>query len=158
MLSTDKNGNSCGTTWHAALVIAVLLLAKSATAADTIEIVTLPRATLQGRSMAPVATSEPFFQLASGAGHRYVVVSRYKSADGKFEASVKRYEQVTLNLHAWPIDEAMYFIAGRVRITDAAGHSRIFGAGDSIVIPKGFIGEWKQLTTIDMVTVTYQTP
>jgi hypothetical protein len=108
--------------------------------------------------MSPVVSAAPFLQLMSGQGHKYVEISRYKSADGKLEVSIKRYEQVTLALNNWPVDEVMHFVSGSVEITDPVGHSKVYGAGESIVIPKGFVGTWKQLSTIDMVTVTYRTP
>jgi len=93
--------------------------------------------------------------LIEGSGRVAVEVPRYKSVDGLLEASVKKYERITLELRNWPIDEVMYFVKGNVELTDASGKSQVYGPGDAIVIPRGFSGRWRQLNSIEMFTVTY---
>jgi len=120
-------------------------------------IVDLAMADADGKPMAVVTGDDNHMKVLSGEGKRAVEVSRYRSSDKLLEASVKRYEQVTLALKDWPIDELMHFVSGRVQITDGTGHAQIYGPGDTIVMPRGFTGEWKQLGTIEMVTLTYGT-
>ncbi len=45
-------------------------------------------------------------------------------------------------------DEFFHVLAGRIRITDAAGNAREFGAGDACVIPAGFSGTFEVLEAV----------
>lgn len=48
---------------------------------------------------------------------------------------------------AYDEDELCVMLAGRARLTDAAG-SRDYGPGDSFVIPRGFTGTWESLEPV----------
>lgn len=48
-------------------------------------------------------------------------------------------------------DELCHLLAGQVRLTDAEGVSRVFGAGDSFVVAAGFSGTWENLTPVRKV-------
>lgn len=45
-------------------------------------------------------------------------------------------------------DEFCFLLAGMVRLTDAAGHSELYGAGDAFVIPRGFKGTWETVEPV----------
>ena len=79
----------------------------------------------------------------------------YKSNDGKFNAGLSHYSKMTLRLKDWPQDEFMYFLEGQVEITNEDGSSKVYGPGDAIVMPKGFSGTWRQLSTIKKIHVSY---
>ena len=104
--------------------------------------------------MQPVKDWNPYFKLIEKSEGRFVEMPLFKSSDGKTEIHVKRFEKITLSLSNWPIDEYMHFLKGRVQIS-AAGLSHNYGPGDTLVIPKGFTGTWRQLDTVDMITVEY---
>jgi len=144
--------------WPAAAAIALataLTLNSLAESNSALEVVRLQTSDLDGKGLRPVATVEPHVTLIEGSGSGAVEVPRYKSVDGLLEASVKKYERITLELRNWPIDEVMYFVKGNVELTDASGKSQVYGPGDAIVIPRGFSGRWRQLNSIEMFTVTY---
>ncbi len=48
-------------------------------------------------------------------------------------------------------DELCHILEGTVRLTDTAGVSQIFGAGDSFVVAAGFKGTWENLTPVRKV-------
>lgn len=48
-------------------------------------------------------------------------------------------------------DELCHILEGDVRLTDAAGTSRTFGAGDSFVVAAGFDGTWENLSDVRKV-------
>ncbi|NIZ11914.1 cupin domain-containing protein [Phaeobacter sp. HF9A] len=48
-------------------------------------------------------------------------------------------------------DELCHILEGRVRLTDAEGHAREFGPGDSFVVAAGFSGTWENLTPVRKV-------
>lgn len=48
-------------------------------------------------------------------------------------------------------DELCHILEGQVRLTDARGHARIFGPGDSFVVAAGFRGTWENLTPVRKV-------
>ena len=45
-------------------------------------------------------------------------------------------------------DEFCYILEGRVRLTDAAGKTEEYKAGDAFVIPKGFRGVWETVEAV----------
>jgi len=42
----------------------------------------------------------------------------------------------------WPYDEFIYVLSGKLVLTDARGEVTQFVAGESLVVPKGFVGTW----------------
>jgi uncharacterized cupin superfamily protein len=61
----------------------------------------------------------------------------------------------------FPIDEFVLVMSGKLILTDAGGRVQEFTAGDSLVVPKGWIGEWKMVGNyrelIAIVTSAYET-
>jgi uncharacterized cupin superfamily protein len=106
-------------------------------------------------SMRPVQAWSPYLKVVGPTHAKYVEVPVFRSGDGLLEVHMKRFEAVTLELMQWPVDEFMHLIKGQVEITTPTGHRERLRAGDSFVLPKGFSGTWRQLDTIDMMTVTY---
>ena len=43
----------------------------------------------------------------------------------------------------WPYDEFIYLLSGKLVLTDATGDVTQFVAGQSLVVPKGFLGTWE---------------
>lgn len=64
----------------------------------------------------------------------------FTSSDGKFTANVWECDPGTLEIKDLAIDEAIFIIDGEVHLTDKAGKTTIFRAGEGYVIPKGFTG------------------
>ena len=67
-----------------------------------------------------------------------------------------RGEQLTMSIYEdgpatyaagppFPIDEFVLVMSGKLILTDAGGRVQEFVAGDSLVVPKGWIGEWKMV-------------
>ena len=53
-------------------------------------------------------------------------------------------EPVTLKIdEPWPYDEFIYVLSGKLVLTDARGDVTQFVAGESLVVPKGFVGTWE---------------
>lgn len=81
----------------------------------------------------------------------------YKSIDEKFDVGISEIDKTAMIFQDWPVDEFVYFIKGRVEVIDQNDNAQVFGPGDSIVIPKGFSGVWKQLSPVTMITILYST-
>jgi len=45
----------------------------------------------------------------------------------------------------WPYDEFIYLLSGKLVLTDATGTTTEYVAGESLVVPKGFVGTWEML-------------
>ena len=45
-------------------------------------------------------------------------------------------------------DELCTILDGTVRLTDASGRVETYKAGDTFVIPKGFVGTWETVTPV----------
>jgi len=43
----------------------------------------------------------------------------------------------------WPYDEFIYLLSGKLILTDAKGKVTEYVAGESLVLPKGFVGIWE---------------
>jgi hypothetical protein len=60
----------------------------------------------------------------------------------------------------FPVDEFVLVMSGKLILTDAGGRVQEFTAGDSLVVPKGWIGEWKMVGNyrelIAIVTSAYE--
>lgn len=97
------------------------------------------------------------FTIVSGQGAKIQEVRIFKSLDEKFDVGITKIDKATLNFHDWPIDEFVHLIEGRVEITDKDSNTKTYGPGESIVIPKGFNGVWKQLEPVTMIAIFYAT-
>jgi uncharacterized cupin superfamily protein len=100
-------------------------------------------------------TDYPFMKVISGDEPESGSVTSFQSSDGKLEVGLYRLSRVTLKISNWPVDEFMYFLEGQVEITDEEGSSNIYGPGDTIVMPKGFSGTWRQLSPIRKINISY---
>lgn len=114
---------------------------------DTVQAAALARTPLQGSSHMQVLDAG-----MPQAGYR----EDFVSGDGQLAVGVAFHETVTLRLSDWPVDEFMYFLSGRVEITDSSGHARVYGPGDAIVMPRGFSGTWRQLEPLSKVAITFR--
>jgi len=97
----------------------------------------------------------PFMEVIDGENPKAGGLTSYESTNGKFNIGLSRYSKMTLRLRDWPVDEFMYILEGQVEITNEDGSSKIYGPGDAIIMPKGFNGTWRQLSTIKKINVTH---
>lgn len=100
------------------------------------------------------AESSPGFEIVAGKP-KTSDARFYKSADGRFSAGVSTLGIVTLTLTDWSADQFIHLFSGRVEVTDKNGKIQRFGPGDSLIIPKGFSGTWKNLAPLRMITIYY---
>jgi uncharacterized cupin superfamily protein len=115
-------------------------------------------ASVLSKTALSVIEDVPYWKVTQSRGAKASGVSVFASADKKFDVGVSQYEQVTLALRDWPVDEFMYILEGRVQITDNKGNKNTYGPGDAFVMPKGFNGEWRQLSPIKKINITYGDP
>jgi len=62
------------------------------------------------------------------------------------EVVVEAYEAEPAKLKIddpWPYDEFIYLLSGKLILTDAKGKVTEYVAGESLVLPKGFVGIWE---------------
>ena len=62
------------------------------------------------------------------------------------EVVVEVYEAEPAKLkidEPWPYDEFIYVLSGKLVLTDSRGEVTQFVAGESLVVPKGFLGIWE---------------
>lgn len=114
----------------------------------------ISRKLLEGRAMEKLDGGSAHFELLGSARPHFVEVPVYRSKDGRFLVSIKRYTAFSARLIEWPVDEYFQLLEGRVRIEDEHG-VREFGKGAGFLIPAGYSGVLKQLSTVDMLTVEY---
>ncbi len=66
----------------------------------------------------------------------------FTDASGQLTVGVWECTPCTTQTDSYPVDEFCYILSGTVVITDDAGHSETFKAGDCFVIPKGLSCTW----------------
>ena len=62
------------------------------------------------------------------------------------EVVVEVYEAQPAKLkigQPWPYDDFIYLLSGKLVLTDAEGMVTQYVAGESLVVPKGFLGIWE---------------
>jgi uncharacterized cupin superfamily protein len=87
------------------------------------------------------------------AGKRMSSVTHYQR--GPFRTGFWAAEPGKANI-AYTKDELCTLLEGEVRLTDAAGHSETYVAGDSFVIPKGFTGVWETVKPVRKFFAVYE--
>ncbi len=70
-------------------------------------------------------------------GHNF-----FTDASGQLTAGVWECTPCTTQTDSYPVDEFCYILSGTVVISDDAGHSETFKAGDCFVIAKGSSCTW----------------
>ena len=98
----------------------------------------------------------PFMQVIASDKPVAGGMTSFQSSDGKLDVGFYHGSEVTLQINGWPVDEVMIFLEGQVEITNQDGLSRIYGPGEMLVMPKGFIGTWRQVGPIKKLSVSYQ--
>ncbi len=93
-------------------------------------------------------------RLLSGSP-RQIIENFFSDSSGQFHCGT--WESTT---GRWRVkyseNEFCHVTAGRVRISDAYGRSKEFGAGSTFVIPAGFEGEWHVLEPMKKLYVIFE--
>ncbi len=140
-------GSACGKSMGLALCAA--LLVAGPVAAEEVKAPTAPSPVrLNPDKLAGVGlpAGEPFIAPEAGleGSHRPRGAMLYR---GK-ELTMEIYEDDPATFaitDPFPFDEFVWVLSGKLILTDAGGQVHEFVAGDSLVVPKGWIGTWKML-------------
>ncbi len=139
------------------LFTAAIFFCSIALADDTMtskNIVQVDSEQLETVELSPV-TDYPFMKVIAGETPVAGGLTSFQTSDGKFEVGFYHGSEVTLRIDGWPVTEFMYFLEGQVEITNEDGSSKIYGPGDSLVMPMGFKGTWRQLGPIKKINISY---
>lgn len=128
-----------------AILLAALLLFAAVAAAEEEKIGAPAPVRLDAEKLAGLGLEEfePFpkeIVLSGRSKHSYhtffsgeeVVVEVYEAEPAKLKID-----------EPWPYDEFIYLLSGKLVLTDARGEVAQFVAGESLVVPKGFLGIWE---------------
>ncbi|MFC5413306.1 cupin domain-containing protein [Dongia soli] len=66
----------------------------------------------------------------------------YRDQTGRLSSGLCQCDAGTVEIANSPNERLYFIVHGVLRITDAAGCSESFGAGECVAIPKGFTGLW----------------
>lgn len=102
------------------------------------------------------AESSDNFKILAGKP-KIIDVEAWKSSDGAFTAGAASLGVVTLALKDFSVDQYMTLLSGKVEVTDNNGRTQKFGPGDSLIIPRGFAGTWKNLSPIRIIAIHHYT-
>lgn len=106
-----------------------------------------------GAGMVPTAYVDPATVLegrATEKGHTF-----FSSKDEKFLVGVWECTACKERIDSYPFNEFCQVLKGAVTVTDAAGKSETYRAGDSFFMNKGFKGVWHMTETFKKYFVIY---
>jgi len=127
------------------ILLAVLLLFAAAAAAEEENTGAPAPVRLDAEKLAGLGLEEfePFPKEIVLSGHSKHSYHTFFSGE---EVVVEVYEAEPAKLkidEPWPYDEFIYVLSGKLVLTDATGEVTQFVAGQSLVVPKGFLGTWE---------------
>lgn len=69
----------------------------------------------------------------------------YSESSKQFTAGIWSGEPglISFETIAYPFDDFMHLLSGKVKLTDIEGNEQIFSAGDTFLISKGWRGTWE---------------
>lgn len=79
----------------------------------------------------------------------------YTDPSGRFMVGVWRSEPGTWRV-TYTEEEYCHMLEGRSIVTDAAGRAVTVSAGESFVVPRGFVGTWEVVETTTKRFVIYE--
>ncbi|MDE0063941.1 MAG: cupin domain-containing protein [Gammaproteobacteria bacterium] len=69
---------------------------------------------------------------------------RYKYLySGDIDVAIYEAKPMTLRIKDYSIDEFVTVVSGTLILTEEGGSPQRFGAGESVLVPKGFTGTWE---------------
>ena len=105
-------------------------------------------------SLAQVALDLPTSKATATAGDPMESVRQiWASSDESLECGVWECTPGSFSARRDGYDELCLILSGTVRVTQPSGASTILGAGDFLVTPAGWTGEWEVLETVRKVFV-----
>ncbi len=128
-----------------AIPLAVVLLLAAAASGEEEKVAAPAPVRLDAEKLAGLGLEEydPFPEemvLSGRSRHSYhtlfsgeeVVVEVYEAEPAKLKVD-----------EPWPYDEFIYLLSGKLVLTDAMGEVTQYVAGESLFVPKGFLGTWE---------------
>jgi uncharacterized cupin superfamily protein len=127
------------------ILLATLLLFAATAAAEEENIGAPAPVRMDAEKLAGLGLEEfePFPKEMVLSGHSKHSYHTFFSGE---EVVVEVYEAEPAKLkidEPWPYDEFIYVLSGKHVLTDARGEVTQFVAGESLVVPKGFVGIWE---------------
>ena len=93
-----------------------------------------------GTGLVPI--SHDVSDTAVAGAEKPMAHTAFVDVTGRFTAGVWACDAGTLRIRNLTVDEACYLIEGTVVITDLAGNSETYNAGEGFVLRRGFSGTW----------------
>jgi len=106
----------------------------------------------QGARVMPIEPSK----LIAGTPHQSFN-TQFSNYRGNFHCGVWVSEPGTWRVH-YTEDEFCMMLEGEAVLTDAAGVSRRYAAGDAFVVPAGFSGSWQSIGNVRKYYAIYEDP
>jgi uncharacterized protein len=88
---------------------------------------------------------------------KQTVWMHYTDPSGQFMVGIWRSEPGLWRVH-YTEQEYCHILEGTSVLTDAAGHAVTVRAGDSFVVPRGFVGTWEVVATTTKRFVIHEPP
>ena len=120
-------------------IACVCLLVFSLTAKDLPKPAVLSKSDLAGKIF-----ERPDVYVSTEDGNTTLDVTSLMSSDKKFASGMYKSEATVIEINEpYGVDEFMYFLEGGVRLTSKDGTVQEISAGESVTIPKEWMGVWE---------------
>lgn len=90
--------------------------------------------------------------------HTELAHAFFASKDGTRAVSVWQCAPLKAHFDAYPCDEFIAVVSGRVTITDDRGHAETFGPGDVFFVQQGRACTWEITETLRKLSLSVETP
>jgi uncharacterized cupin superfamily protein len=142
--------------WSGAMVLVGTVLSEvgltRSHAAASNNLVRLDRDRLEGNNLGKFEPYEPDHSDLMARGHNF-----FTSADGNFSLGVWETKPGKLSIpDPYTVDELMYVLEGKIVLIDDQGNQSEYGAGEGVVLPKGWSGTFSVPEGARKIYVSYE--
>lgn len=103
--------------------------------------VPLEKSYMEGKDLTPGDTSyfDVSYLIREGKAQKF---SSHTYFDGKIKVAIYESEPGKVYINSLPFDEYVHILEGRLILTPEGGEPIEFKTGDSLIVPKGYVGTW----------------
>ena len=107
------------------------------------------------KQLAPPDSTAPDPDKLISGDPRQQICNAYSDPDGRFHVGRWTSSPGTWRVRYTEI-ELCHILAGRIRLRDDSGVEKMFGAGDTFMINRGFSGSWEVLEACTKIYAIYE--
>ena len=111
---------------------------------DTPHVVPLPAEEFRRAELEPVQPTAADLKMTGGDPEAWKAVGTKRLYEGEFIVELYASPAAVVQIDdPFPYDELVWMLSGELVLTPKGGEAVTYGAGEGVVVPKGFVGTWE---------------